>query len=53
MPSTNSYHFPHYLQRDLAEPNPLDGREGAIGVEHLEVQERVKELQQVSRKQAA
>lgn len=34
-----------WLQRDLSEPAPIDGREGALGIEHLEVQERIRGVQ--------
>lgn len=34
------------IPRDLSEPNPLDGRDGILGIDNLEVQERVREVQE-------
>lgn len=38
---------PSFVQRDLTEPSPLDGRDGALGIENLEVQDRIHEVQEV------
>jgi hypothetical protein len=36
-----------HLQRDLTEPCPLDGRDGILGVDGLELQQKVADLKEV------